>query len=110
MRASNLFQIHYTDSLLEQQSNSCHMQRLRQGLAQSIESSPVHLDIIRDLTQINSLLTATAYPILEASGELLRSRLRPDPQIEPVPDGLAGGASGQAVKKLLTGSQEKIQQ
>jgi len=95
---------------LEQQSNSRHMQRLRQGSAQSIESSPVHLDIIRDLTQINSLLTATAYPILEASGELLRSRLRPDPQIEPVPDGLAGDGSGQAVKKLLTGPQEEIQQ
>jgi phosphate:Na+ symporter len=63
---------------LEQRSNLRHMQRLRQGSAESIESSSIHLDVIRDLAQVNSLLTSTAYPILEASGELLRSRLRSD--------------------------------
>lgn len=65
---------------LEQECNLRHMQRLREGAAETIESSPIHLDVIRDLAQINSLLTSTAYPILEASGDLLRSRLRSTPQ------------------------------
>ncbi len=60
----------------EQLSGQRHLQRLRDGSVESIDSSPVHLDVIRDLAQINSLLTSTAYPILEESGHLLRSRLR----------------------------------
>jgi phosphate:Na+ symporter len=53
-----------------------HYARLKQGLAQSIETSAIHLDIIRDLKRINSHLTSAAYPILEAAGELRESRLR----------------------------------
>jgi len=60
----------------EHRSGQHHLQRLRDGTVESIDSSPVHLDVIRDLGQINSLLASTAYPILEGSGELLRSRLR----------------------------------
>jgi phosphate:Na+ symporter len=52
-----------------------HFSRLRAGLAQSIETSSIHLDIVRDLKRINSHLTAVAYPILEAVGELAQSRL-----------------------------------
>jgi phosphate:Na+ symporter len=61
---------------LERESAEGHMQRLRDGTIASIDSSPIHLDVIRDLAQINSLLASTAYPILEGSGHLLRSRLR----------------------------------
>ena len=53
-----------------------HFARLRAGRPESIETSAIHLDIIRDLKRINSHLTSVAYPILEAAGELLESRLR----------------------------------
>jgi len=62
-----------------------HFSRLREGRAQSIETSSIHLDIIRDLKRINSHLTSVAYPILETVGELAQSRLlvaRPD-EAEP---------------------------
>lgn len=52
-----------------------HFSRLKAGLAQSIETSSIHLDIVRDLKRINSHLTAVAYPILETVGELAQSRL-----------------------------------
>ena len=78
---------------LEQECNLRHMQRLRDGAAETVESSPIHLDVIRDLAQINSLLTSTAYPILEASGDLLRSRLRSAPQTKAEPF-LPAGAEG----------------
>ncbi len=53
-----------------------HFARLRQGRAESIETSSIHLDVIRDLKRVNSHLTSVAYPILEAAGELRDSRLR----------------------------------
>lgn len=53
-----------------------HFARLKEGRAQSIETSSIHLDIVRDLKRINSHLTSVAYPILEAAGELTQSRLR----------------------------------
>ena len=53
-----------------------HFARLKEGRAQSIETSSIHLDIVRDLKRINSHLTSVAYPILEAAGELSQSRLR----------------------------------
>jgi phosphate:Na+ symporter len=54
-----------------------HLARLGAGLASSIETSSLHLDIVRDLKRINSHLTAVAYPILERRGELAPSRLAP---------------------------------
>lgn len=53
-----------------------HYGRLRQGRAESIETSSIHLDVIRDLKRINGHLTSVAYPILEVAGELRDSRLR----------------------------------
>ncbi len=53
-----------------------HFARLRDGRPESIETSAIHLDIIRDLKRINSHLTSVAYPILEVAGELRDSRLR----------------------------------
>ena len=49
---------------------------------QSIETSGLHLDVIRDLKRIDSHLTAVAYPILDAAGELRPSRLRRKPKAE----------------------------
>ncbi len=53
-----------------------HFARLRDGRPESIETSSIHLDILRDLKRINSHLTSVSYPILEAAGELRESRLR----------------------------------
>jgi phosphate:Na+ symporter len=52
-----------------------HFARLRDGRPESIETSSIHLDIIRDLKRINSHLTSVAYPILDAAGELRQTRL-----------------------------------
>ena len=52
-----------------------HLARLKDGRPESIETSSLHLDILRDLKRIHSHLTSVAYPILEQTGELKRSRL-----------------------------------
>jgi phosphate:Na+ symporter len=64
--------------LAEQRAAENHYQRIRDGRSESIETSAIHLDLIRDLKRINSHLTAVAYPILEQAGELTATRLRAD--------------------------------
>ena len=66
----------------EVSSSNSHFARLRAGRPESIETSGIHLDIVRDLKRINSHLTSVAYPILEAAGELLVTRLK-DHAAEP---------------------------
>ena len=61
---------------LEKASSQSHFLRLRDGTAKSIETSSIHLDTIRDLKQINSLLASMAYPVLEEQGLLRGSRLK----------------------------------
>ncbi len=53
-----------------------HMQRLSQGRRESIETSALHMDMLRDLRRIHSHITAVAYPVLDAAGELKKSRLK----------------------------------
>ncbi len=60
----------------EKSSTQGHFDRLRDGSAKSVETSSIHLDTIRDLKQINSLLASIAYPVLEEHGMLRGSRLR----------------------------------
>jgi phosphate:Na+ symporter len=55
-----------------------HYERLREGRIESIETSAIHLDVIRDLKRINGHLVSVAYPILEAAGELRATRLVPN--------------------------------
>lgn len=61
---------------LERASSDRHFSRLSEGTPRSIETSTIHLDTIRDLKQINSLLASIAYPVLEERGMLRGSRLR----------------------------------
>jgi phosphate:Na+ symporter len=61
---------------LERQAIESHLSRLRDGTAASIESSSVHLDVIRDLKRINAHVASVAYPILEQAGVLSDTRLR----------------------------------
>ena len=71
-----------------------HFRRLREGRPESIESSAIHMDVVRDLKRINSHLTSVAYPILEAAGELRGSRLREDEAEAPA--AVAGNPRGSA--------------
>ncbi|WP_336294258.1 Na/Pi cotransporter family protein [Bartonella sp. CB169] len=61
---------------LEKEISLKHFKRLREGDTQNVESSGLHLDTVRDLKQINSLLTSMIYPILEEQELLKSSRLR----------------------------------
>jgi phosphate:Na+ symporter len=53
-----------------------HLGRLREGRPESIETSSLHLDILRDLKRIHSHICSVAYPVLETTGELEPSRLK----------------------------------
>jgi phosphate:Na+ symporter len=61
---------------LEKETSQSHFVRLRDGTAKSVETSSIHLDTIRDLKQVNSLLASMAYPVLEEQGLLTGSRLK----------------------------------
>ena len=60
---------------LERDSHESHLRRLQSGKAESIETSNMHLEVVRALKEINSLLVTVAYPLLKESGHLLESRL-----------------------------------
>src|SRR5690606_6422906 len=62
----------------EKEASARHFARLRDGSPESIETSSIHLDTIRDLKQVNSLLASLAYPVLEEHGLLRESRLHAD--------------------------------
>lgn len=61
---------------MERQSAQRHLIRLREGHAASLETSSLHLDILRDLKRINAHTVAVAHPILDEEGLLAESRLR----------------------------------
>lgn len=60
----------------EARAADSHFARLREGRPESIETSSIHMDVIRDFKRINGHLTSVAYPILEAAGELADTRLK----------------------------------
>ena len=53
-----------------------HFKRLSEGVAETIATSSLHLDILRDLRRINSYVSLIAYPILEEAKALAPTRLR----------------------------------
>jgi phosphate:Na+ symporter len=61
---------------LERRSADNHLKRLQEGKLESIQTSSLHLDILRDLKRINAHIASVAYPILDELGELRESRLR----------------------------------
>jgi phosphate:Na+ symporter len=65
-----------TTRVAELAAADSHFARLREGRLESLETSAIHLDVMRDLKRINGHLTSVAYPILEVAGELHDSRLR----------------------------------
>jgi phosphate:Na+ symporter len=61
---------------LEMQNYEKHLARLADQTVQSLETSSLHLDLMRDLKRINSHFCSVAYPILESAGVLSESRIR----------------------------------
>ncbi len=61
-----------------------HIDRLRGGVPETIATSSLHLDIIRDYRRINTYMCTVAFPLLEQSGEIHETRLRPRKKKEDV--------------------------
>jgi len=68
---------------LEARATEAHFARIRAGRVESVETSAMHLDVLRDMKRINAHLAAAAYPVLENLGELLPSRHRSEPAENP---------------------------
>ncbi|MBR1193478.1 Na/Pi cotransporter family protein [Bradyrhizobium sp. AUGA SZCCT0240] len=69
-----------------------HLDRLREGRPETIETTSLHLDVLRDLRRIHSHICSVAYPVLDAAGELAAYRAtESDMAALPAP---AAGRSG----------------
>jgi phosphate:Na+ symporter len=64
---------------LETHSAERHLERLRARRTETVETSGLHLDILRDLKRVNAHLISVAYPILDDMGALRETRLRSKP-------------------------------
>ncbi len=51
---------------LEDNLRQSHINRLHKGLTESIDTSSLHMDILRDLQLINSFISNIIFPIIEA--------------------------------------------
>jgi len=49
----------------ERELRASHLARLRQGLAESLETSEIHLDVLTNLKRISSHISQLVFPILE---------------------------------------------
>src|SRR5262249_17087355 len=47
-----------------------HLERLREGRPETVETTSLHLDVLRDLKRIHSHICSVAYPVLEAAGDI----------------------------------------
>jgi len=74
----------------ERQSAERHLARLRAAQSESVETSSLHLDMLRDLKRITAHLASVAHPIMDEQGLLDESRLRPAARPAPRLGGKAG--------------------
>ncbi|KQV64522.1 Na/Pi cotransporter family protein [Rhizobium sp. Root1220] len=74
--ARQLMEVKVEVRRMEKQSSERHLERLRDGRADSLQTSSLHLDMLRDLKRINAHIVSVAHPILDESGLLIESRLR----------------------------------
>ena len=64
---------------VEREAVAAHFDVMRTDRQRSGQQSAIHLDLLRDMKLINSLIVAAAaYPVLDHSGELLPTRLAPE--------------------------------
>ncbi len=66
-QAEELRQLKRDFNELRHKGISQHYQRLRSHRPETMETSTLHLDVLRDLKHISSLLASTAYPVLHAA-------------------------------------------
>ncbi len=64
--------------MMERELVQTHLDRLRKGFRESIETSHIHLDLIGNFARINSLITHIIYPIIDEK----RNRVREEVGIE----------------------------
>jgi phosphate:Na+ symporter len=67
-----------------------HLERLREGRPETLETTSLHLDVLRDLKRIHSHICSVAYSVLEAAGEIPAANAAESassaPGAKPVPD------------------------
>jgi phosphate:Na+ symporter len=66
-----------------------HLDRLREGRPETIETTSLHLDVLRDLRRIHSHICSVAYPVLDAAGELAAYR-RTETELPALPTPIPG--------------------
>jgi len=66
-----------------------HLARLREGRPETVETTSLHLDVLRDLKRIHSHICSVAYPVLDAAGlmagEIAESDAITIPNANPLP-------------------------
>lgn len=66
--------------LAAQESTSKHFKRLKSGVPETMSTSALHTDIIRDYRRINSYITTVAYSILD-NAELYKAERKEAPAV-----------------------------
>jgi phosphate:Na+ symporter len=67
-----------------------HLDRLREGRPETIETTSLHLDVLRDLRRIHSHICSVAYPVLDAAGELAAYRSIAESDLPAIPAPVPG--------------------
>jgi phosphate:Na+ symporter len=65
-----------------------HLERLREGRPETIETTSLHLDVLRDLRRVHSHICSVAYTALVSAGELAADR-RTEHDVGPLPGTVA---------------------
>jgi phosphate:Na+ symporter len=81
-----------------------HLARLREGRPESIETSSLHIDVLRELKRIHSHICSVAYPVLEAAGELEPNRLKRTDDVLALPNASSAAESDRGVSPSMRGS------
>jgi hypothetical protein len=58
---------------LEARATEAHFVRIRAGQVESVETSALHLDVLRNLKRINAHIAATAYAVLKNAANYCRA-------------------------------------
>ena len=69
-----------------------HLERLREGRPESLETTSLHLDVLRDLKRIRSHICSVAYPVLEAAGEMSAAEIAESDPITLTPTNMKPSA------------------
>jgi phosphate:Na+ symporter len=68
-----------------------HFERLREGRPETVQTTSLHLDILRDLKRIHSHICSVAYPVLEAAGQMQAADIVESDPIVIMPPAPSGG-------------------